>query len=540
MTPHALKKLLLKHGGLKAVARATKTPYSTVQKVYVRAVKERVIAPIPPGRKPANEIKKTIQRVKALKTVNLVRKGARYIISCVQNNTDVHVKTLENIQALAKHYDAKIMVSTFLYNKNAFGNWRLDKKRLLDGDKLPDDVWFDARVVPYIENRRVKLAPGLVFAGELNISPTAARPLSGLEVYTGRASMIAPHTQIAMQPIATVGGKGTKFNYTTGTLTLRNYIQRKEGFKAEFHHCYGGLLVEVDEKGHWWVRQLNADSDGTIYDWDLRVKDGVITTGHRLAAITFGDIHVDVIDEEVADATWGEGGVVDQTKPREQHVHDVIDFYRRGHHNIKNFLKMFKRFVEKKESIEEECEKVVEFLEWIKRPDCETYVIASNHHEHLERWLVEQNGLKDPVNAEFWTDLVQAALAYIRKHGKEPILLEEAIRLVGGAPATFLDRNTSHVICRDSGGGIECSQHGDKGANGAKGTLAGFAKLGRRSNTDHDHSGGIVGGAYRAGTKSKLSLEYNSGLSSWNHSDIFTYENGKRAIITFYAGKARA
>jgi hypothetical protein len=468
--------------------------------------------------------------------------GKCFILTCAQNNTQVHEPTWNNLVALAKHYNAQLMVSQFLYYHNAV-NQRNDKANLAGKETRPEDIWYDARIVPFTFNKRAKIANGLVFCGELNILPTAARPLSGLEVYTGRASMIVPHVKIACQSIATVGGSGTKFNYTTGTVTQRNYIQRKEGFKAEFHHCYGGALVEIDDDGNWFVRQLNADSDGTIYDLDLQVKDGKVTSGHRVEAITFGDIHVDEIDETVAEATWGDGGMVDELDPREQHLHDLVDMYRRGYHTARDPFKRFKRFVNNKEDVFVELRNVRDFLTGIHRPNCKIIAIHSNHDRMLTRWLTDDDGREDPVNVEFWLRLNGAAFKYIRKHGDEPIMLQLALEMIA-LPDTklpaFIDANTSHVICRKFGGGIECSQHGDKGANGSRGSLAGFAKVGRRTNTGHTHTAGIHDGAFSAGTKSKLQLEYNHGLSSWSHTDIITYENGKRTLITFRNGKWRA
>lgn len=534
MTPRELVAALTKHGTLKNVVRKTGITWHKVHTAYLAAIEAKLIEPLHLGRAQKVVLK---QRVKAMRTQKVT--GNCFIVTCAQNNTMVHEPTWNNLVALAAHYSAQLMVSQFLYYQNTMAQ-RNDKVNLSGEKKAPEDIWYDQRILPYVYNKRVKLAPGLVFCGELNILPTAARPLSGLEVYTGRASMIAPHVKLACQSIATVGGSGAKLNYTTGAVTLRNYIQRKEGFKAEFHHCYGGLLVELDDDGHWWVRQLNADSDGTIYDFDLQVKDGKITTGHRVEAITFGDIHVDEIDDKIAEATWGEGGMVDELNPKEQHAHDVLDMYRRGHHTIKDPFKKFKRYVEKKENVELELRGVKSFLEWIKRPDCDTIVMDSNHDRALTRWLAENDGRLDPVNAEFWLKLNDAAYAYIRKHGDEPLMLKLALDLVGGAPATLIDSDTSHVICRKFAGGIECSQHGDKGANGSRGSLSGFGKVGRRTNTGHSHVAGIHDGAWSGGTKSKLRLEYNHGLSSWSHTDIITYPNSKRTLVTFFAGKWRA
>ena len=113
-----------------------------------------------------------------------------------------------------------------------------------------------------------------------------------------------PHVKVAMESVPSGKFEATKFNYTTGTVTQRNYIQRKEGLKAEFHHCYGALLVEVDSDGDWFVRQLNADSEGTLHDLRLRVKDGVVTSGNVAEAIFWGDIHVARLTDMVQYLAW--------------------------------------------------------------------------------------------------------------------------------------------------------------------------------------------------------------------------------------------
>src|ERR1035437_6492102 len=124
----------------------------------------------------------------------------------------------------------------------------------------------------------------------MNITPTASDPLTGLETYSGRQSAVFPHAKIAMRTVASIQGSGAKLNYTTGTVTKRNYIQKRAGLMAEFHHTYGGLLVEVDSAGVWKVRQLDAEAvSGTLYDLTLKVENGVVTDGHRVEAINWGD-----------------------------------------------------------------------------------------------------------------------------------------------------------------------------------------------------------------------------------------------------------
>ncbi|KKK55344.1 hypothetical protein LCGC14_3075480, partial [marine sediment metagenome] len=190
-------------------------------------------------------------------------KVRRYILTCAQNNTHLNEPVWRNLLALARHYDAAVMVSRFVYDKRTHSN--MDKDKFAPGRADPSEVSWAPEIVPYLCDERVELAPSLVFCGEMNILPTAVRPLSGIEAYTGRKSGIFPHVKVAMESVPSGKYEGTKINYTTGTVTQRNYIQRKAGLKADFHHVYGGLLVEVDGDGNWFARQLNADGEGTIY-----------------------------------------------------------------------------------------------------------------------------------------------------------------------------------------------------------------------------------------------------------------------------------
>src|SRR3546814_337856 len=82
--------------------------------------------------------------------------------------------------------------------------------------------------------------------------------------------------------------------------------------------------------------------------------------------------------------------------------------------------------------------------------------------------------------------------------------------------------------------------HGHLGPNGARGGAAAFAKMGRKANVGHSHQAGIYDGIFTAGTSSNLDMGYNRGPSSWSHSDVLTYKNGKRTIITHWNGKWRA
>ena len=84
---------------------------------------------------------------------------------------------------------------------------------------------------------------------------------------------------------------------------------------------------------------------------------------------------------------------------------------------------------------------------------------------------------------------------------------------------------------------IEAGVHGHLGPNGARGSPTNLRTIGK-ANTAHTHSAGIIDGIYTAGVYGSLDMGYNKGPSSWSHSLIVTYLNGKRAILTIKNGKA--
>lgn len=546
MTPKQFVLDFNRLGSMRKVWKAHTLTWHEIRSIKAKAVAEGLMDPLVrhgPGRK-SNEEK--IGKVHALQTpVSPVPVAGvkRYLLTCAQNDTGLHEGFWNNLLALRDYWDAELHVARFAYAKRGFGEVG-DKAAFGQSGQRTQDMSWDARITPYLSDGRLELAPGLVWCGEMNILPTAVTPLSGLEVYTGRRSAIFPHVKIAMQSVASNRNDPTKFNYTTGTVTLRNYIQRKAGLKAEFHHCYGALLVEVDADGNWFCRQLNADSDGTFYDLDLKVERGVVSVNHHVEAITWGDIHVAEQEPWVLDLAFRKDGMLDELQPKAQFLHDVLHFRGRSHHEIKNPHAMFRRHCQGVTDVRKECLDVVAFLAgWAGRPWCQSYVVDSNHHHHLGRWLAEQNGLYDSGNAKFWIAIqkrVYDAIAGDQQVNYLSLVFDE----LGYTPSIdrvrMLGEDESLVICPDAHGGIECGAHGDYGPNGSRGSAQNLSKMGRRANIGHSHSACIVDGVYQTGTCGTLRPDWTHGPSSWSHSHIVTYQNGKRAIVTMWNGKWRA
>ncbi len=485
----------------------------------------------------------------------------RYIISSAQNNTEPHTKFLDNLEAYAAFLHAEIMVCAFSYNKIAYANARpLVPRPEAKADPRASLVYTE-RVKPYIvnmgprETRSILLAPDLLLCGELDILPTAAEPMRGLDGYGGgTTSIIVPHSKIALKSVATAKGDDPKFIYTTGTTTRRNYIQRLSGQKAEFHHSYGALIVEVDSEGSWWVRQLNAKDDGSFEDCPegaegtVEVRDGTVLQGGRVEAISLGDVHASEIDEDVAQSIWSSEGwnddysIVDALEPKYQFLHDLLSFRSRSHHDRKDPAKMLaKHFLGVgQDSVAQEVAVTADIMHMAARDFCRLVVVNSNHDRHGERWINEADWREDPVNAVFLLEAQLAqAVAIVEAAGRDEMtdwqFHEWALKRAGCPDALFLKRDEGFRIC----GNIECGWHGDEGPNGSRGTTRAFKNVGVRVNKGHDHTAAIMDNVYSAGACAR-SYGYQHGPGSHSVSHIITYRNGKRQIVTYRNNRWRA
>lgn len=455
-------------------------------------------------------------------------KGKKFVFTSAQNNTFVHDKFLKSLLGYCDHNDAELIIGTYHYNKKGY------QKGAEEGH------WFDPKIRDYILDESREIASGLIWCGELNILPTAVNPASGLNNYTNRDSGIIPHAKLQLMPLPSGNNLQSRALYTTGTVTQRNYVDMKAGQKAEHHHSFSALVVEIDSEGDWFVRQLSSEKHtGCFYDLsEFYTPDGCDETTHTVEAINWGDIHAAKLDEAVAKVSWRDkASILDTLKPKQVFMHDTHDHSSRNHHNIKDPYFLYKMFISDKESVQDEIKLTVSILDEMKRPDMKVVVVESNHDLALEKWLKEQDYRVDPVNAEFFLEMQLATYKAI-KSGVDFSIFEHACNTVSDTmdEITFLKTDESYLICGD----IECGNHGHTGNNGARGSAKAFQAQGIRCNLGHTHTPAIIDGVWTAGVSGKLKMGYNTGGSSWQQGHIITYKNGKRTIITLKNGKWRA
>lgn len=500
-------------------------------------VSKAAIAPsLPPEVKPSSGGK-----VKAPDHFRAQAKGTKFILTSAQNNTKVHAGFWKALNRMADKVGAQIMVSRFSYNKNGWGGVTKDSKTNASGD----DLWYDPAIIPYVQNDQIKLAKDFVFCAELDILPTAKDPLTGLENYTATNSAAVPHAKVHMRSMAgLLSGQPQRFLYTTGTCTLRNYIERRAGQIASYHHVYGALFVEVDEDGDWFARQINASDDGSF--WDLNEfyhpNDkgwSVFYASDANKIINLGDIHAEKMDPE---AFAGAMDFVRTIKPSHIAIHDLLDFEARNHHNIKDPFFRADQHFNGMNTVEGNIKHAVTLLEEIGRNSgAELLLVRSNHDMAFQKWLREAEISGDPANARYYHAMMYQVYLAIERGQSSFDIYQYAINLAADSLRLDTDKwvhikeDDSYVLHE-----IELGLHGHLGPNGAKGSPKGYRQLGRKLNTGHTHSAGIIDGVWTAGVLASLNMGYNKGPSSWSHSHILTHENGKRQMITQRGKKWRA
>ncbi len=463
----------------------------------------------------------------------------RWLLTSAQDDTPVHVGFMENLRAYADAVGATIMVGGFTYQKGLFE------------DHASRTAVFSQAVHPYIQHDNVMCGP-LLFAAKMNILPTAVRPLSGLETYSRGAWAVFPHAKTQMVSVPALPGGRPAQVMTTGACTLPNYIEKKAGLKADFHHTIGAVIVEVDECDRIFCRQLHATADGSFQDLDTMVRGGEVTHGHRIEALTPGDIHIEKADHEVFLASFGydivEQKVTNRSsllhilRPRHVAWHDLFDHMARNHHRRGDPHFGAAMIAGGCDRVEDGTRAAAKFLLGVADDSFKSVIVASNHNDALRRWLREADPRMDPANARYWCELNAELYRQIEAGNNDFDIFQYAICRHdpnGLVDVEFVPRNSSYLICQ-SHGGIELAAHGDEGPNGARGSALALTRVAVRMNIGHAHTPGWLDGVCTAGLSALLDQGYNSGPSGWSHTHIITYPSSKRTLVTLWDGKWRA
>lgn len=429
-------------------------------------------------------------------------KAKRYIITSAQNNTDLVSGAFATYKVVAEHLGARLMAIATVHR-----NPTLYDRGLQESQRWP------AEVLPYICNERFRINKNLVIRGDAKLSHTAINPLTGANHAGNMVSEIFGHAQLAMELVPTPRDSMPKGLYTTGTISKPNYGDSFYAKKAAFHHNVCALLIEV-EGDRFWISQLQYDGEGVQLLHNYYTPDGVTTRG--IAGISYGDIHADVLHAGPRARILS---LMRALRPDFNVLHDLFDAHSCSHHTEKNVLHNLRHA---RPDIRGELDRTLDFLREV--PDTRV-IVNSNHNDHLDQWFNRFKPQNDRINLDIYYELGELA-----RKNKDGGLFELYVKS-RGVECLFTSPNKEFDIA-----GIDHSQHGHRGPNGTKGSTKAFAKTGRKTTKNHDHTPRIEKGCWGAGVADP-DHDYAQGYSSWQVAHVAAYPSGKRTMITEVHGK---
>ena len=451
-------------------------------------------------------------------------KAQVYLVTSCQNNTPLNQPFWKALKRYAKFKKAQLLVIPLLY-----------RNPTSPGELKSENAWYPPEVVPYLIENDIMILPGIRVIGDAKINATAVNPLTGFEALTQADSAIFGHAQIQMRTVATPQNKLPKILHTTGSCSMKNYSKSKAGKKGSFHHSLGAVIVEADtfNPDVFHVRSIVGDKNSEFYDINLHITDRKIKK-ITIPGIVLGDEHVHTMCEDVKAATFaGHDSIVQTCRPEYIVSHDVIDSYAISHHHRHTPSMRFRKHLNNEDRLEAEMAQTARYLEDTTPSFATRVVVPSNHHEHITRWLEEVDWRSEPWNAKIYHELWAAWLGAIERD--EPFSpYVWWMKKNCTADVLYLEEDYPFIIR-----GIYLGYHGDRGINGARGSLASFSKIGAKTITGHSHSPGIEKGGYAVGTSTRLNLEYTSGPSSWLNTHALIFPNGKRQLIHIINGEYR-
>lgn len=452
-----------------------------------------------------------------------------YVITSAQNATPVHAGFLAALKRYCASRDAELVVIPLRY-RNPTSVW---------SDKDSVDDWWAPEVVPYLCDLRHMIGPNLAILADIRVQPTASNPLSGLESVSGSESCVIGHPKVAVTTVPAQSHLMPKLMVTTGSVTQANYTHTKAGKKGEFHHSIAAVVVECDGDT-FYLRHLAAVGDGSFIDLDMEYTPTEVRQAEDALALVMGDVHAQFAEESVLRATFkAEDSLARMIRPRHFVWHDVLDFYAANHHHRGEPFLALAKHASGFNLVEAEVRNTFELVDICMQmfPESTHVFPRSNHDAALYRWMKEADWRSDPANAVFYleTALYLASNTRMGPNGGEvpdPFKYWGERLLTTPERCRFLSSNDSMILAD-----VDVGSHGHEGANGARGSLKGYARLGAKSITGHSHTPGVYEGAMQVGTSSKLRMEYNKGPSSWMHTHAILYANGKRTLVHCIDGR---
>lgn len=440
-----------------------------------------------------------------------------YFITTAVTGCEAHEGFLESIATFCKQRNACLLTLTATdpaSNAGFLVHPSIPKEGIVFGDLALNDNLYLSSIK--LSAKHIDPITGLSRIGQRNGSFIYASPKQ-------RLKMTSTSNRQHNHAIMTTGAV-TKPDYST-----ERYMSERTGYIATEDHIIGGIIVEIVDDRKFHFRQVQADRRGHFVDLGTFYR-GTKIESLQPEALVLGDWHSGETDPDAAHHfVFGPSSVRAVTKPRKIVIHDGFNGKSINHHEEKNRVLRAQLSKSNHLSLQDELAGYCADLNKLSSYDHidEVIIVKSNHDEFLERYLAEAKYVDEPHN-----HLIGLKLAAEMVEGRNP--LESGIDWLGlknKDKFVWLDRDEDYKIAN-----VEVGAHGDKGSNGARGSLRAMESAYGQSVSGHSHTAEILRGAWQVGTCSLLNLSYNKGPSSWSHTSCLIYGNGMRQLISVIDG----
>lgn len=447
-------------------------------------------------------------------TLEAIKNKKRYFITTAVSSKKVNKNLLNSIKTYLNTTDSICLIlpcEDVINRKSAF-SWQLSPE-------LKQDDFYIIYKDTYLNDS--------IYISDIKVSAKQINPQTGLPQLTQDGNVIIASPKQDLDFIANSNNCIPNAIMTTGAITENDYsndlyMSQRLNKIAEYEHVLGGIIVEIENNKVFHFRQVQMGKDGEIIDLGIIYKPDGSVSKAKNSVMVIGDSHFGEHDEEILPI---EHDMIDIIGINNLVLHDIFSAISITHHDKNKTVTLARKALTNNISLEVEAEMVANLLDsFADNVDGQIIIVDSNHHSHLDNYLEEGRYAFDKVNLRYSLDIVKAMI-----DGEIlPLryMIENQTSFKNKDKTKWLEPNEDFNFY-----GVEISQHGHRGANGAKGSLTTYRKAYKKSMSAHTHQPKILKGAVSVGTSSKLRLSYNIGLSSWVQGVGIIYANGTYQLI---------
>ncbi|MBK9295130.1 MAG: hypothetical protein IPM57_11955 [Oligoflexia bacterium] len=471
-------------------------------------------------------------------------KGGVIVTSAV-NGAYVNKDAMDALLALAERKDAIIIIQVVNLETYALDPYleKLDsenKRVFLSIDEVRLNEYWNINNTK-IMAKQINTLMGLERLWERGTSQIIASPQLRTKSVPTKDNTLFPH-----------------YLYTTGAITDPNYagklyVSKRTDSIAANDHVVGALYLE---KTQYTKSNFGLDIAGNFHPRHLEflpelkgfIDDGILHTAANTLkvhtdTIVLGDLHEGVTEQyilqELVPLIKKYRKYTGNTNKRLKIVlHDAWDGVPLNHHNKDKSILLAKLASEGKLDIAKSIGKMANTINAILEidPYIDVVMVRSNHPDWLVKWLQSGSYMRYPHTAQLYNELALAATK-----GQDPFEYALLNGINGGAKVNKYKRvvfpQGSFKVGPEHRP-VEISEHGDKGANGARGSINSFVRGTEGSVHGHFHGDERNNRNVQVGTLSLKEQEFNKGgFSNWSHSIAVISEHGDIQVLIFDRGE---